>query len=88
MQWRVSAHWLVKTLRFALLIEKTILVTLCNKEIKLEVSAREVLAACNGCPFAESNGFALSSAIGQCVAADDILLQYVSEAFVILVKKR
>ena len=60
----------------------------CDKEIKLEVTPRELHAARDGCPLAESDGFVLGSAIGQRIAADDILLQHVSEAFVILVKKR
>ena len=61
---------------------------LCDKEIKLEVASRELHAARYGGPFAESDGLVLGSAIGQRIAADDILLQHISEAFVILVKKR
>ena len=38
MQWRIGTNWLVKTLRLTLLIEETVLVTLCNKKIKLEIT--------------------------------------------------
>ena len=55
----------------------------CDKEIKLEVASRELHAARDGCPLAESDGLVLGSAIGQCIAADDILLQHISEAFFI-----
>jgi len=63
-------------------------VVFCDKEVKLEVAPRELHAARDGSPLAESDGLILGSAISQCIAADDILLQHVSEAFVILVKKR
>ena len=86
MQWRISAHWLVKTLRFALLIEKAVLVVFCDKEIKLEVAPRELHTACDRCPLAESDRFTLGSAIGQRVAANDLLLQHVLEAFIIAVR--
>ena len=56
---------------------------LCDKEIKLEVAPRELHAARNGCPLAENDGLVLGSAIGQRIAADDILLQHVLEAFFI-----
>ena len=55
----------------------------CDKEVKLEVAPRELHAARDGCPLAESDGLVLGSAIGQCVAADDILLQHILEAFFI-----
>ena len=88
MQWWIGTHRFVKTLHFALFIEKTVLMVFCDKKIKLEVAPRELHAARYGCPLAEGDGLVLSGAIGQCIAADDILLQHVSEAFVILVKKR
>ena len=70
-------------MHFALFVEKTVLMVFCDKEIKLEVAPRELHAARDGCPLAESDGLVLGSAIGQRIAADDILLQHVSEAFFI-----
>ena len=83
MQWWIGTHRLVETLHFALLVEEAVLVALCDEEIKLEVAPRELHAARYGCPFAESDGLVLGSAIGQRIAADDVLLQHVSEAFFI-----
>ncbi len=83
MQRGIGAHWFIETLRLALLVEKAVLVTLRDEEIKLEIASRELHTARYGCPFAENNGLALGSAIGQCVAADDILLQHILEAFFI-----
>lgn len=88
MQWWIGTHRLVETLHFALLVEEAVLVALCDEEIKLEVAPRELHTARYWCPFAESDGLVLGSAIGQRIAADDVLLQHISEAFVILVKKR
>ncbi len=85
MQWWIGTHWFVETLHFALFVEKAVLVVLCDKEIKLEVAPRELHTARDGCPFAEDDGLVLGSAIGQRIAADDILLQHVSEAFFITV---
>ena len=83
MQWWIGTHRLVETLHFALFVEKAVLVVFCDKEVKLEVAPRELHAARDGCPLAESDGLVLGSAIGQRVAADDILLQHISEAFFI-----
>ena len=83
MQWWICAHWFIEALRFALLIEEAVLVALCNKEIKLEVAPRELHAARDRCPFAESDRFIISGAIGKRIATDNILLQHVSEAFFI-----
>lgn len=57
-----------------------------DKEIKLEVTPRELHTACDGCPLTEGDRLALGGAIGQRVAANDILLQHVSEAFFIAVR--
>ena len=83
MQRGIGAHWFIETLRLALLVEKAVLVTLRDEEVKLEIASRELHTARYGCPFAEDNGLVLGSAIGQCVAADDILLQHILEAFFI-----
>ena len=56
-----------------------------DEEVELEVAAGELHAARDGSPLAESDGLILGSAIGQCIAADDILLQHISEAFFITV---
>ena len=85
MQWWIGTHRLVETLHFALFVEKAVLVALCDKKIKLEVAPRELHTARDGCPFAENDGLVLGSAIGQRVAADDILLQHVLEAFFITI---
>ena len=83
MQRGIGAHWFIETLRLALLVEKAVLVTLRDEEVKLEIASRELHAACDGCPLAESDGLVLGSAIGQRITADDILLQHISEAFFI-----
>ena len=85
MQWWIGSHRFVETLHFALFVEKTVLMVFCDKEIKLEIAPRELHAARDGCPLAESDGLVLGSAIGQRIAANDILLQHVSEAFLITV---
>ena len=64
MHWRIGVHRLIEALRFALLIEEAVLVALCDKEIKLEVASRELHTAGDGCPFAESDRFIISGAIG------------------------
>ena len=83
MQWWIGTHRLVETLHFALFVEKAVLVVFCDKEVKLEVAPRELHAARDRCPLAESDGLVLGSAIGQRIAADDILLQHILEAFFI-----
>ena len=79
MQWRIGAYWFVEALRLSFLVEETVLVALGDKEIKLEVTPRELHTAGDGCPLTEGDGFTLGSAIGQCITTDDILLQHVSE---------
>ena len=83
MHWWIGTHRFVETLHFALFVEKAVLVALCDKEIKLEVAPRELHAARDGRPLAESDGLVLGSAVGQRIAAYDILLQHVAEAFFI-----
>ena len=85
MQWWIGTHGFVETLHFALFVEKAVLVVFCDKEVKLKVAPRELHAARDGCPLAESDGLVLGSAIGQRIAADDILLQHVLEAFFITI---
>ena len=85
MQWWKCTHGFVETLRLALFVEKTVLVVFCDKEIKLEVAPRELHAARDGCPLAESDGLVLGSAIGQRIAADDVLLQHILKTFFIAV---
>ena len=81
MQWRIGAHRLIKALRFALLIKEAVLVALGDEKIKLEVAPRELHTASDRCPLAEGDRLALGSAIGQRIAANNVLLQYVSKAF-------
>ena len=83
MQWWIGTHRLVETLHFSLLVEEAVLVVFCDKEVKLEIAPRELHAARYGCPFAEDDRFVLGGAIGQRIAADDILLEHVAKAFFI-----
>ena len=50
---------------------------LVDKEVELEIASRELHAACNRCPFAERDRFAIGSAIGEGISADDIFLEQV-----------
>ena len=79
MQWGIGAHRVVKALHLALLVEEAVLVALGDEEVELEVAARELHVAGDGRPLAESDGFALGGAVGQRIAADEVLLQHVSE---------
>ena len=88
MQWWIGTHRLVEILRFTLLVEEAVLVALRNEEVELEVASRELHTARNGCPLAEGDRLVLGGTVGQCITADDILLEHVAETFVILVKKR
>lgn len=54
-----------------------------DEEVELEVAAGELHAAGDGGPLAESDGLVFGSAIGQRIAADDILLEHVAETFFI-----
>lgn len=69
----------VKALRFALLVEEAVLVALGDEEVELEVAAGELHTAGDGCPLAEDDRFVLGGAVGQCITADDILLEHVAE---------
>lgn len=79
MQWGIGAHRFVEILRFSLLIEEAVLVALRNEEIKLEVAPGELHAAGDGGPLAEDDGLVVGGAVGECVAADDILSEYIAE---------
>ena len=79
MQWGIGAHRFVETLHFALLVEKAVLVALCDEEIELEVASGKLHDARDGGPLAEGDGFVFGGAVGECVTADDILLEHVAE---------
>ena len=79
MQWGIGAHGFVEALYFALFIEKAVLVALGDEEVELEVAPRELHVAGDGCPLAEGDRLVFCCAIGQRVAADDVLLQHVAE---------
>lgn len=85
MQWGISVYRFVEALRFALLVEEAVLVALGDEEVELEVATGELHTAGDRGPFAEGDGLVLGGAVGQCITADDILLQHVSEAFFITV---
>ena len=78
MQWWIGSHWFIKALCFALLVEEGILVRLVDQKVELEVAPRELHAARNGCPFAEGDGLAIGSALGEGVATVDVLLQHIA----------
>ena len=79
MQWWIGTHRLVETLHFALFVEKAVLVVFCDKEVKLEVATGELHTTRNGRPLAEGDRLVLGGAVGQCITADDILLDHVAE---------
>ena len=79
MNWWENLDWFVEVLYFSLLVEEAILVTLCYKEVELEVATRELHVAGYGRPLAEGDGLALGGAVGQRIAADDVFQQHVSE---------
>ena len=83
MQRGISVYRLVKALRFALLVEEAVLVALGDEEVELEVATGELHTAGDGGPFAEDDGLVLGGAVGEGVAADDVLFQHVSQAFFI-----
>ena len=83
MQWRIGAHRLVEALSLSLLIEEAVLMALRYKEVELEIATGKLLAARDGRPLAESDRLTVSGAICQRIAADNILLQHISEAFFI-----
>ena len=79
MQRGISVYRLVKALRFALLVEEAVLVALGDEEVELEVAAGELHTASDGCPLAEDDRFVLGGAVGEGVAADDILQEHIAE---------
>ena len=79
MQWGISADRFIEALHFALLVEKAVLVALGDEEVELEVAARELEIAGDGCPLAEGDGFVVGGAVGQRIAADDVFLQHIAE---------
>lgn len=79
MQRGISVYRFVKALRFALLVEKAVLVALGDEEVELEVAAGELHTARDGGPLAEGDGLVLGGAVGEGVAADDVLLEHKAE---------
>ena len=79
MQRGISVYRFVKALRFALLVEEAVLVALGDEEVELEVATGELHTASDGCPFAEGDGLILGGAVGEGVAADDVLLEHIAE---------
>lgn len=79
MQWGIGAHRFVETLHFALLVEEAVLVALGDEEVELEVAAGEPHTARYGCPLAEGDGLVVGGAVGEGVAADDVLSEYIAE---------
>lgn len=79
MQWGIGAHRFVEALGLALLVEEAVLVALGDEEVELEVAPGELHTARDGRPLAEGDGLVLGGSVGQCVTADDILLEHVAE---------
>ena len=50
-----------------------------DEEIELEVAAGELHTARDGGPLAEGDGLVLGGAVGEGVAADDVLSEHVAE---------
>ena len=79
MQGGIGAHWLIETLCLTLLVEEAVLVALGDEEVELEVAAGELHTAGDGCPLAEDDRFVLGGAVGEGVAADDVLSEHIAE---------
>ena len=79
MQWGIGAHRFVEFLDFALLVEETVLVALGDEEVELEVAPGELQAARDGSPLTKADRLVFCCAIGQCVAADDVLSEHIAE---------
>ncbi len=75
----IRPYRFIKTLGLALLIEEAVLVALGDEEVKLEIAAGELHSARDGSPLAEDDGFVLGGAVGEGVAADDVLLEHIAE---------
>ena len=50
-----------------------------DEEVELEVATGELHTARDGGPLAEDDGFILGGAVGEGVAADDVLSEHVAE---------
>ena len=50
-----------------------------DEEVELEVAAGELHTAGDGCPLAEDDRFVLGGAVGEGVAADDVLSEHIAE---------
>lgn len=79
MQRGISVYRFVEALYLALLVEEAVLVALGDEEVELEVAAGELHTAGDGGPLAENDGLVLGGAVGEGVAADDVLLEHIVE---------
>ncbi len=79
MQRGISVYRFVEALHLALLVEEAVLVALGDEEVELEVAAGELHTAGDGGPLAENDGLVLGGAVGEGVAADDVLLEHIVE---------
>ena len=79
MQRGISVYGFVEALHFALLVEEAVLVALGDEEVELEVAAGELHTARDGGPLAEGDGLVLGGAVGEGVAADDVLQEHIAE---------
>lgn len=75
----IGLYGLIEALHFALLVEEAVLVALGDEEVELEIATGELHTAGDRRPLAEGDGLVLGGAVGEGVAADDVLLQHVSE---------
>ncbi len=75
----IRPYRFIETLGLALLVEEAVLVALGDEKVELEVAAGELQAAGDGGPLAEDDGLVLGGAVGEGVAADDVLPEHVAE---------
>ena len=76
---RIRPYRFIETLGLALLVEEAVLVALRNEEVELEVASRELHTARDGRPLAEGDRLVLGGAVGEGVAADDVLQEHIAE---------
>ena len=79
MQRGISVYRFVEALYLALLVEEAVLVALSDEEVELEVATGELHTAGDRRPLAEGDGLVLGGAVGEGVAADDVLSEHVAE---------
>ena len=75
----IRPYRFIETLGLALLVEEAVLVALGDEEVELEVATGKLHTAGDRRPLAEGDGLVLGGAVGEGVAADDVLLEHIAE---------